>query len=190
MKLTPKQQIFVDEYLVDFNATRAYKVAYKSCKKDETARVNGSKLLTNTNIQNYIDERIQDRKERIEVTQDMVIEELRKIAFANGSDYSKVVEKECKRPVYDESGKEIGEEPYSYKTVELILTDDLPDDKKAAISNIKETKFGVSVETYDKVKALELLGKHLGIFKDKLEISAPVNETVEKIDEYIKSKNE
>jgi phage terminase small subunit len=57
-KLTDKQRIFANEYLVDPNATRAYKVAYKSCKKDETARVNGSKLLTNTNVKNYIDEQL------------------------------------------------------------------------------------------------------------------------------------
>lgn len=44
-KLTPKQKLFADEYLIDLNATRAYKAAYKSCKKDETANVNGSKLL-------------------------------------------------------------------------------------------------------------------------------------------------
>lgn len=56
--LTDKQRIFVNEYLVDLNATRAYKKAYKSCKKDETARVNGSKLLTNTNIKGYIDEQL------------------------------------------------------------------------------------------------------------------------------------
>lgn len=57
-KLTEKQKIFVNEYLIDLNATRAYKAAYKSCKKDETARVNGSKLLTNTNIKKYIDEQL------------------------------------------------------------------------------------------------------------------------------------
>ena len=57
-KLTDKQRIFANEYLVDLNATRAYKKAYSSCKKDETARVNGSKLLTNTNVKNYIDEQL------------------------------------------------------------------------------------------------------------------------------------
>ncbi|WP_346877130.1 terminase small subunit [Clostridium sp. UBA5712] len=57
-KLTDKQRIFANEYLVDLNATRAYKKAYSSCKKDETARVNGSKLLTNTNVKNYIDKQL------------------------------------------------------------------------------------------------------------------------------------
>ena len=58
MKLTPKQKIFVNEYLVDLNATRAYKKAYPSIKKESTARTNGSRLLTNANIKNYIDEQL------------------------------------------------------------------------------------------------------------------------------------
>ena len=58
--LTEKQKKFCDEYLIDLNATRAYKAVYKNCKKDESARVNGSKLLTNTNIKNYINERLEE----------------------------------------------------------------------------------------------------------------------------------
>jgi phage terminase small subunit len=42
VSLTPNQKIFADEYLIDLNATRAYKHAYKNVKKDETAAVNGS----------------------------------------------------------------------------------------------------------------------------------------------------
>nr|DAT81678.1 MAG TPA: Terminase small subunit [Caudoviricetes sp.] len=58
MNLTPKQRIFCNEYLIDMNATRAYKKAYPNIKKDETARVNGSKLLTNTNVKSYIEEQL------------------------------------------------------------------------------------------------------------------------------------
>ena len=59
-ELTEKQQRFCEEYLIDLNATRAYKAVYKNCKKDESARVNGSKLLTNTNIKAYIDEKLEE----------------------------------------------------------------------------------------------------------------------------------
>ena len=72
MALTPKQKIFADEYLIDLNATRAYKVAYPSCKKDEAAAVNGSKLLRNTKVAEYIQERMKDREKRTEITQDWV----------------------------------------------------------------------------------------------------------------------
>lgn len=57
-KLTDKQRIFANEYLVDLNATRAYKKAYPNVKKDETARANGSRLLTNANVKAYIDEQL------------------------------------------------------------------------------------------------------------------------------------
>ncbi|MBP3630109.1 MAG: terminase small subunit [Clostridia bacterium] len=64
--LTEKQKRFCDEYLIDLNATRAYKAVYKNCKKDESARVNGSKLLTNTNIKNYIESQLEQmRSEKI-----------------------------------------------------------------------------------------------------------------------------
>ena len=58
-KLTAKQQKFCDEYLIDCNAARAYKAAYPSIKSDETARANGSRLLTNANVKKYIDEQLE-----------------------------------------------------------------------------------------------------------------------------------
>ncbi|HHD2820132.1 TPA: terminase small subunit [Clostridium perfringens] len=57
-KLTEKQKIFCNEYLVDLNATRSYKIAYPNIKRDSTARTNGSRLLTNANIKEYIDEQL------------------------------------------------------------------------------------------------------------------------------------
>ena len=47
--------------------------------------------------------------------------------------------------------------------MELIPTDELSEDKKSAIASIKQGKYGISVESYDRVKALELLGRHLGM---------------------------
>ena len=57
--MTEKQKLFADEYLIDCNATRAYKVAYPTEKKDEVARANASRLLTNANVQKYINDRMQ-----------------------------------------------------------------------------------------------------------------------------------
>lgn len=175
MKLTPKQKIFCDEYLVDLNATRAYKAAYKNIKKDETANAAASRMLRNVKVKDYIDKRIKDREKRTEITQDMVIQELSKIAFAKGTDFAKVVEKSYMKPILDDQGHKVDEEEVFYKDVEVIETDNLTEDQKRAISSIKSTKFGVSVETYDKVKALELLGKHLGMFTDKVEVNGNMN---------------
>ena len=57
--MTEKQKLFADEYLIDCNATRDYKVAYPTVKKDEVARANASRLLTNANVQKYINDRMQ-----------------------------------------------------------------------------------------------------------------------------------
>ncbi len=56
--MTERQKRFADEYLIDCNATRAYKAAYPKVKKDEAARANASKLLTKANIREYIDEQL------------------------------------------------------------------------------------------------------------------------------------
>lgn len=120
--MTDKQKIFADEYLIDLNATRAYKAAYPKVKNDNTAAVSGSNLLRNTKVAEYIEERMAERTKRTEVTQDDVVKELATIGFA-----------------------------------------------KTALVNEFEVK------TNDKLKALELLGRHLGMFTDKSEIKANVS---------------
>jgi len=57
--MTDKQRKFADEYLIDCNATRAYKAAYPRIRSEDAARVNGSRLLTNANIKGYIDEQLE-----------------------------------------------------------------------------------------------------------------------------------
>lgn len=57
-KLTDKQIIFANEYLIDLNATRAYKKAYPNVKKDSVAAANGNRLLRNAKVKNYIDEQL------------------------------------------------------------------------------------------------------------------------------------
>lgn len=60
MKLNNNQIAFCDFYIELGNATEAYKRAYKSCKSDNVARTNSSRLLTNANIKQYIDEKMQE----------------------------------------------------------------------------------------------------------------------------------
>ena len=81
--MTDAQKRFCDEYLIDLNATRAYKVAYPRCKKDETANAASSRMLRNVRVQEYIAEKQQEIEERTKVTQDMVVNELARIAFFN-----------------------------------------------------------------------------------------------------------
>ena len=170
--ITEKQKRFADEWLIDLNGTRAYKAAYPSVKKDETARVNASRLLTNANVKAYIQERQKEREKRTEITQDSVLHELALIAFAKASDYARVVEKDAMVevdgnmvPVLDVDGNQV-----KYRTVEPILTDELTEDQKKAIAVIKKGRDGFEIKPYSKIQALELLGKHLGMFTEKVEV--------------------
>ena len=71
--MTAKQKIFADEYLVDLNATRAYKVAYPSVKKDNVAAANGARMLRNDKVRIYIDEQLDKlRSERVADAQEVM----------------------------------------------------------------------------------------------------------------------
>ena len=162
--MTNAQKRFCDEYLVDLNATRAYKVAYSRCKKDETASVNGSKLLRNTKVQEYISKQQKEIEKRTEVTQDMVIQELAKIAFLDI------------RKLYTENGqlKNIADIDSdvagAISSLETLEEYDGYGDNREKIGDTKKVK------VLDKTKALELLGRHLGMFNDKLDVNVKEKE--------------
>lgn len=188
MALTEKQKRFADEYIIDLNATRAYKAAYPSVKKDSTASQAGSRMLRNVKVAAYIDKRMKDREKRTEITQDMVVRELAAIAFSNAADYAKVIEKQAvyttengrRIPLEDEDGN-----PVMINEVELTLTDNLSSEQKKALSGIKHGKYGIEVASCDKIRALELLGRHLGMFKDRVEVSG-LDDEKSKLDELIR----
>ena len=78
-KLTEKQKLFVDEYLIDLNATRAYKVAYPNIKNDHSARTLASRLLTKVDIKAYIDEQLEKVSSRKIADVQEVMEYLTKV---------------------------------------------------------------------------------------------------------------
>lgn len=168
MNLTEKQKRFIDEYLIDLNATRAYKAAYPNVKKDETARTNGSRLLTNANIQVYLKERQIELQKRIEVRQDNVIHELAMIAFSNITDY---VEIRSRTEVDASTGKQL-----TFQELHIKPTNEIDINKLSALQTIKETKYGIVIELKDKLKALELLGRHLGMFTGQQETTEDVED--------------
>lgn len=161
--MTEKQKIFADEYLIDLNATRAYKAAYPAVKKDETATQAGSRMLRNVKVESYISERMKERQERTEVSQDMVVKELAAIAFSKITDYVEIID----------------------GNVVIKNTKGLTDEQIRAIAGIKEGKNGVEIKMNDKERALELLGRHLGMWNDKLDIKSPViDESIKEMEEY------
>lgn len=162
-RLTEKQARFVSEYLVDLNATEAAKRAGYS---EKTAYSIGFENLRKPEIQEAIQAAKDDRAKRTEITQDMVLRELACVAFANGTDFAKIVSTMAPTTVVDDNGN-LQQVMGRVQRVELIDTDQVSPDKRAAIAGIKEGKFGIEVKSYDKVKALELLGQHLGMFTGK-----------------------
>lgn len=58
--MTERQKLFADEYLIDLNATRAYRVAYPSVKKDEVAAAAAVRLLRNVKVKEYVNDRLEE----------------------------------------------------------------------------------------------------------------------------------
>ena len=149
MKLTAKQQLFINEYLIDLNATQA---AIRAGYSVKTADVQGSRMLANVKVQQAISEAMAERSKRTGINQDRVVLALAKIAFVKMPD------------LVDSHGR---------------IKDSATDDDLACIESIKykssESETGSSVEREVKIapklKALELLGKHLGMWNDKLDVT-------------------
>lgn len=85
-RLTNKQMIFCTEYLKDLNGARAYKVAYPTCKKDSTALSNSSKLLKNTNVKTYIEEKLKEIESNKIMEVKEILERLTSIARSQTSE--------------------------------------------------------------------------------------------------------
>lgn len=82
-KLTPKQQCFVDEYLIDLNATQA---AIRAGYSPKTAAVQASRLLANAKVSAAVACAMAERSKRTGITQDRVLMELAKVAFIKLTD--------------------------------------------------------------------------------------------------------
>lgn len=174
MALTEKQARFVAEYLVDLNATEAAKRAGYS---EKTAYSIGFENLRKPEIQEAIAEAMDARAKRTSITQDRVLQELARIAFANGTDFARIVSTPTVTTVVDDEGF-VQQVLRPVQRVELVDTERVDPEKRAAIAGIKEGKFGIEVKSHDKIRALELLGQHLGMF-DRKEGNVPGQDEVE-----------
>ncbi|RSO56368.1 terminase small subunit [Acinetobacter lactucae] len=155
MALRGKQQRFVDEYLIDRNATQA---AIRAGYSAKTATVIGAENLTKPNIQKAIEIGEAELAERTKITQDKVMKELEKIGFSNMLDYITITNEGD--PVTDFSKLTRDQAAAISEIVVEEYTEGRGDDAR----NVKRTKFKLS----DKRSALVDMGKHLGMFKDHL----------------------
>lgn len=164
--MTKKQKRFAEEYLIDLNATQAaIRAGYKVTKTKSASEI-GAQLLKNTQVSEAIQQAMAERSRRTGISQDRVLTELAKIAFVNAAD---VIDPE---------------------TAMVLPSATLED--TAAIQSIKvKESFSDSgqmrereVRMADKLKALELLGKHLGMFKEKVELSG-LDKEKSKLDDLV-----
>lgn len=166
-ELTPKQRAFVREYLIDLNATQA---AIRAGYAESGASVEGSRLLANAKIKAAVDAAMQNRAERVGITADMVLAELAKIGF---SDIRKAIK--WRAHLVEEEDNPEGGDIAVIKTivtnqVELIGSEDIDDGTAAAISEISQNQGGgIKLKLHDKRAALVDIGKHLGMFRERVE---------------------
>lgn len=154
MALTAKQKQFVREYLIDLNATQA---AIRAGYSVKTAEAIGYENLRKPQIAKAIEKAMGKRVERTEITADRVLQELAKIGFSDMRTFTK----------------------WSNRGVVLIDSDTLTPDQAACVAEVSQTitESGGSIKfkLHDKVAALEKIGRHLGLFKDKIEHSGSIN---------------
>lgn len=146
--MNDKQLRFVEEYLVDLNATQA---AIRAGYSEKTARSQGQRLLTNDDIQQALSEAQNDRSERTRITQDRIIKEIARLGLSDV------------RKLFDDSGR-------------LLQPHEWDDDIAAAVASIEvdqrkepgedgEVYTVTKIKAWDKNSALEKLMKHLGLYE-------------------------
>lgn len=142
-ELTPKQRVFCEEYVIDYNGTRA---AIKAGYSEKTAKEMAYENLTKPHLKDYIQYLKDNVQEIAGLSQLMVVRELKRIAFANPSDLRK-------------------------GWTELKEWEDLTEDQKATIAEVAHSEMSIGddavkeimkVKQFDKLKALQQLCKMFG----------------------------
>ena len=145
-ELTEKQRKFVEEYMIDLNGKQA---AIRAGYTPQSAEQQASKMLLKGKVHACIQREIAIQSKRTGVTADRVIRELAKLAFINADDLINMDAATIK----DESSM----------------------NNTAAIQSVRVKYYDGEVserevKLYDKIKAMELLGKHLAMFTDNLNV--------------------
>lgn len=158
--LTPKEAKFVAAYLETSNATEAAKRAgYRSAQG----------LLKRPQIRKELKARMGKVMAKKEVTAERVVEELAKIAFANIDDF-----------VDDEYRVKPKPKRRAMAAVQEVTTETFVDRRKDVDDGDKEDVKRVKMKMYSKLDALNSLGRHFGIFTDKVEVSGDLGERLDR----------
>jgi phage terminase small subunit len=160
-ELTPRQRRFCEEYLVDLNASAAARRAGYSFA---TAYSIGQENLKKPEIATEIQRRIEARSKRTEITADQVVTELGKIAFANMLNYMTIQDDGTAVVDFSMVDRDQG------AVMREVTIETYAEGRGEDTQTVKRIKFAL----YDKKGALELLGRHFGLFTDKLEAKLEV----------------
>jgi len=147
-QLTPKQKRFVEEYLIDLNATQAIRGGYSKKRADQIACEN----LRKPEIQKAVQKAMAERSQRTEITQDRVLRELAVLGFSNLEDFVE----------------------WGPDGIRIKDANELSPEQRACVAEVSETvtKQGRTVrfKLHNKTSALEMIGRHLKMFTDKLRL--------------------
>ncbi len=150
--LTAKERRFIEEYLIDLNGTQA---AIRAGYSVGAARQIAAVKMTKVVIRAQIDAALKERSERLRVTQDQVIQELKLIGFSRMKTFAR----------------------WNVSGVSFKDSDELTDEESACILEITETTNqhggALKLKLHSKVEALRLLGQHIGMFKGDVEDEEP-----------------
>lgn len=155
-KITIKHKLFVKQYVIDFNATRAYRDVYKC--SDRAATASSRNLLANTCIQELVKKEIERVERDTEVTKDRIVLELARIAFLDI------------REAFDKEGRLIDVHNLSERVSRSIGGIEISRQKTVDSEGNDIIEDSIhKLKIIDKSRALEMLGKHLMMFTDKVD---------------------
>lgn len=161
-KLTAKEERFCKEYLIDLNATQA---AIRAGYSIKSAGSIGSENLKKPEIRARIEKDMAERSKRTGINADRVLRELGRIAFINPKDVIDLNTAEVKPDANDDDLAVIAGTKVKY-----VPQKDYDEDGEPIIEQAIERE----IKFCDKLKALEMCGRHLGMFKDNPETNVPI----------------
>lgn len=159
-ELTAQQLRFIDEYMIDLNGKQA---AIRAGYSERTAESQASRLLRHVKVQSEVSRRQAERSKRCEITADKVLKELAMLGFANMKNYMRAGPNGD--PYLDFS--DLTEEQTA--ALQEVTVEDYVDGRGEDAREVKRVRFKLA----DKRAALVDIGKHLGMFKERVEHSGP-----------------
>lgn len=166
-KMTPKQEQFVREYLIDLNGTQA---AIRAGYSEKTAEKIGSENLHKPEIREAIDAALSERSEKTGLTAERVLREIQCMAFYDPSEIMREIGAEDEPE--DGSGYRMSDDGKLYGLRGPTDIRALPENVRRAIVGWSWDKAGnFTVKLADKSKALDQLARHLSLYNDKIEVT-------------------